>query len=94
MNRLFGKPKHEGNALQTLDKLNEVSIETYRRKDSDFELNWRMICDRIGDLDPSYLRNGLLIGYGADTWDAREEGESAPEEGWTRGWEGQRVHSC
>ena len=89
MNRLFGKPKHEGNALQTLDKLNEVSIETYRRKDSDFELNWRMI-----SVVYCYLRNGLLVGYGADTWDAREEGESAPEEGWTRGWEGQRVHSC
>jgi len=25
MNRLFGKPKQEANALQTLDKLNEVS---------------------------------------------------------------------
>lgn len=52
MNRLFGKPKHEGSALQTLDKLNEVSIRYFShhflffflyvlrlidQKDSDFD---------------------------------------------------------
>lgn len=32
MNRLFGKPKHEGNALQTLDKLNET-LEMLEKKE-------------------------------------------------------------